>query len=133
MTPNHANSPEGEKVKAVALEDLAGFDREALIQHVVSDYGTDRSAVEPFEFICAYESVGSWGCDSSSFFLLKRDGKLFEVNGSHCSCYGFEDQWKPEETSKDALLRRSYIGLGGYDNHPEENRKAILDAIEATP
>ena len=42
----------------------------------------------------------------SALVVYERDGKLFEVNGSHCSCYGLEEQWKPEETSAEALGMR---------------------------
>lgn len=34
--------------------------------------------------------------------VLFRDaatGKLYEVHGSHCSCYGLEDQWEPQEVT----------------------------------
>lgn len=41
-----------------------------------------------------------------AFVLFSRDGKLFEVNGGHCSCYGLEGQWDPEETTKEALMKR---------------------------
>lgn len=41
-----------------------------------------------------------------AFVLFERGGVLFEVNGSHCSCYGLEGQWKPEETSWAALALR---------------------------
>ena len=34
-----------------------------------------------------------------AFVLFEQDGKLYEVNGSHCSCYGLEGQWDPEETT----------------------------------
>jgi len=37
--------------------------------------------------------------------LFKRGGKLYDVNGSHCSCFGLEDQWLPEETTVAALYR----------------------------
>src|SRR5690606_7447254 len=37
--------------------------------------------------------------DVSLFVFLGTDGKLYEVHGSHCSCYGFEEQWQPEETT----------------------------------
>lgn len=40
--------------------------------------------------------------------LYKRDGKLFEVNDSYCSCYGLEN-WVPEETSVDAVLMRESL------------------------
>lgn len=29
--------------------------------------------------------------------IFERGGKLYENYGSHCSCYGLEDQWQPEE------------------------------------
>lgn len=44
-----------------------------------------------------------------SAWVLFRDtnnGKLYEVHGSHCSCYGLEDQWSPEEANIDAVLMR---------------------------
>ena len=45
----------------------------------------------------------------SAFVLFERDGKLYEVNGSHCSCYGLEGQWEPEETSVAAVRMRKDI------------------------
>lgn len=41
-----------------------------------------------------------------AFVLTKIDGKLYEVHGSHCSCYGLENQWEPEPCSKEDLLFR---------------------------
>jgi hypothetical protein len=35
--------------------------------------------------------------------IFEKDGKLWEVNGSHCSCYGLEGQWQPEETTWEAI------------------------------
>lgn len=43
----------------------------------------------------------------SAFVIYEKDGKLYEVHGSHCSCYGLEDQWSPEETSWEAIGMRS--------------------------
>jgi len=53
----------------------------------------------------------------SAFVLFEKEGKLYEVNGSHCSCYGLGEssytggggtQWKPEETSWEALALRKW-------------------------
>lgn len=38
--------------------------------------------------------------------LYEKGGKLFEVNGGHCSCNGLEGQWSPEETTLEALYMR---------------------------
>lgn len=52
-------------------------------------------------------AVYDQGCyEGSAFVLFSRDGKLYEVNGSHCSCYGLETQFDPEETSVEALEHR---------------------------
>ena len=38
--------------------------------------------------------------------VYARDGVLYEVNGSHCSCNGLEGQWEPEATPRAALAMR---------------------------
>jgi len=54
------------------------------------------------------------GYDGSAFVLFRQDGELYEVHGSHCSCYGLEDQWKPEKTSIKALrLQNLSVYHGG--------------------
>jgi hypothetical protein len=51
---------------------------------------------------CQYEDY-----QGSAIVIFEKDGKLFEVYGSHCSCNGLEGQWEPEETSWEALKRRN--------------------------
>ena len=89
--------------------------------------------VEKYEILIAYESVGSWGCDSSSWFLLKEKatGKLFETHGSHCSCYGFEGQFEPEETTVEYLQSdKFYFYCGGYDDNGEQNKEAVFQYLK---
>jgi hypothetical protein len=45
--------------------------------------------------------------EGQALVVYERDGQLFEVNGSHCSCYGLEGQWTPELTSPAALAIRN--------------------------
>jgi hypothetical protein len=61
----------------------------------------------------------------SSFVLYEKDGKLYEVNASHCSCYGLEGQWEPEETSWAALAMRQFYGDGC------EGGKEAIEAMKA--
>lgn len=35
--------------------------------------------------------------DGSADVVFINDGKVYYVHGGHCSCYGLEDQWSPEE------------------------------------
>lgn len=59
----------------------------------------------------------------SAFVLYKKARKLYEVNGSHCSCYGLEDQWSPEETTKEALLHR--LDNGYFYGKTDELREVL--------
>lgn len=57
-----------------------------------------------------------------AFILFLKGGKLYEVNGSHCSCYGLEGQWEPEEVVLDELIHRTKKGyVCGYDHKSEDN------------
>lgn len=120
------------------LEDLKGMSQEQILKHLTDEYGNGNgSELENKEVLIAYESVGSWGCDSSSFFLLrdKTTGELYEVHGSHCSCFGFEGQLELERSSVDSLKYRNreadVFYPGGYDNDEVNNRKAIREFINA--
>lgn len=44
-----------------------------------------------------------------AFVLFRQGDKWFEVNGSHCSCMGLEDQWRPEEVVFAELIKRPAI------------------------
>lgn len=41
--------------------------------------------------------------DGWCIVLFRKNRKLYEVIGSHCSCYGLEGQWEPQETTVAAL------------------------------
>lgn len=53
--------------------------------------------------------------DGNAFVLFEKDGKLYEVVGGHCSCYGLEGQWEPVETTAKALrMRCETVEYGSY-------------------
>ena len=144
----------------ITLADLKGFSEEKVFEHLVENYSRrhewDEDCSDEFEMrkneeyrresseklaymeiLVAYESVGDWGCDSESFFLFKRktDGLLFELHGSHCSCYGFEGQLDLEETSLAALKYRAenanVFYAGGYDKDETENQRIVNEYIKS--
>ena len=76
------------------------------IVDVHKDFGIDDSDLRDGEVLVAmYEKEAYEG---TACVLFERDGRLYEVNASHCSCYGLEGQWSPEETSWDALQMRKF-------------------------
>lgn len=134
----------------LALEDLKEMSEAEVKEHIATGYGhgrgggfdsdgisdadtvTARDTLAGFDVLVAYESVGDYGCDSSSWFLLRErgTGKLVEFSGSHCSCFGFEGQFDPEETTLDYLSSdKFYVGIGGYDEKGPENEAAIKNHI----
>lgn len=65
---------------------------------------------EPDDFPSDDEIVVAWYdyglYDGRAFVLFRKDGKLFEVDAWHCSCYDVEGQWNPERTSVASLKMR---------------------------
>lgn len=90
-----------------------------------------------FEIIFGSYSYESWSGDA--FVLCRKDGQLYEVNGGHCSCYGLEGQWEPEETTLEAVLHRMNEGnLGGQGDcsgnvFADELRAVIAELQAADP
>lgn len=79
-------------------------------------------------------SYGAYSFEGYAFVLFRgNDGKYYEVNGSHCSCYGLEGQWEPEEVNLDELWHRVTVGTFGretYEGGPfNEELKEVLSSI----
>jgi len=73
-----------------------------------------------------FAAYGYANYSGDAFVLFEQNGKLYEVNGSHCSCYGLEDQWCTEETSLEALEFRIIDGTLGSDSYSENMFKTEL-------
>lgn len=64
--------------------------------------------------------------EGEAWVLFEQDDKLYEVNGSHCSCYGLEGQWQPEQVSLKELEHRLLNGTFGEDDWSDNNFKQEL-------
>ncbi|MCK4705875.1 MAG: hypothetical protein KAT90_10360 [Gammaproteobacteria bacterium] len=77
-----------------------------------------------------FASYGQDNYSGDAFVLFEEDGKLFEVNGGHCSCYGLEGQWEPESTTLESLKHRLTEGTMGKDNYSDnEFNKQLSEFI----
>ena len=119
-------------MKQLFLCDFENETNKCLIDRIVDEYKVDKEEVTKYHILIAYQSEGDWGCDSSSWFLLKdNDENLFEVSGGHCSCYGFEGQWEPQESSWAYLLSdKFYFNSGGYDDQRDLSKELIAKFIK---
>ena len=101
------------------------------IDDVIQEFQLDPKDVDNINILLAQYDYANY--EGYAFVLFERDGILYEVNGSHCSCYGLEGQWEPEETSVEALRHRMNNGnLGyGYDGNFGDDLQKILNQWEA--
>ena len=87
---------------------------------VQSEFETDTP--EPEEVIFARYTAEGYEGDAT---IIYRNGdKYYYVSGSHCSCYGLEGQFEPEEYTAETL--RAGLERGWME---EAERNLILDRI----
>ena len=70
----------------------------------------------------------------TAFVLFRQNGILYEVNGGHCSCYGLEGQWEPEEVVLAELRKRPHIFGYVTEDSPqaEQDIEAAIKAVVAS-
>jgi hypothetical protein len=88
------------------------------------DYNGDDFPTDDQILFAAY---GGGSYDGIAKVIFEKDGKVYEVNASHCSCYGLEDQWSPEETSWEAMKKYK---LDSYD-YGDDGVNAYKELMEA--
>lgn len=58
-----------------------------------------ETSAEGFQLIAAAENLGDHD-ESLRLLLLKTaSGQPYTIYGGHCSCHGFEGQWKPQRVT----------------------------------
>lgn len=76
-------------------------------------------------FVACYEYEDYSG---SAWVLYAKGKTLYEVHGSHCSCFGLEEQWTPEDTTIEALAHR--VKHGDLDARTAGNGRRVLRAVK---
>ena len=90
-----------------------------------------QGSLDGAQVIAAVYATGSY--EGDAMIVFRRDGKLYEVHCSHCSCNGL-DVWSPEETTYEALTDRLEKTTGyDVDRYGEDFssalRKGLLDEM----
>lgn len=94
------------------------------VEDVIREYAAPADALKGATVHLAWYGYGDY-C-GSSLVVFEKDGKLFEVNGSHCSCNGLEDQWSPEETLWEALAMRDLSGEEESSNEAQAELQRLV-------
>ncbi len=75
---------------------------------IASNFDIHLDVLKDVEILVAVYEPGDY--EGYAWVLFMKDGKLYEVHASHCSCNHLEDQWDPEETSWEAIDKRRSEG-----------------------
>ncbi|WP_145052586.1 hypothetical protein [Paenibacillus xylanexedens] len=102
------------------------------IENIAGQFEIPLSVVEAYEVLLASYTYENY--EGDAFLLLRQNGTLYEVNGSHCSCYGLEGQWSTEDTTIAALQHRldaGYMGRYYWDksNLYADELQELLNAL----
>ena len=93
------------------------------VEDVWNEFSITKEDVKDREIVFAFYEQGSY--DGSAQVLIYRKKKLYEISSSHCSCYGLEGTWAPQEVTWEQLAMRKF----GYYPEDKETRAALLELI----
>lgn len=112
-----------ENTNRLFLSELEGLTEEQVIEQVACEFSVQKELVSCYEFYIA--SIEFDYYDGNAYFLMKHreTGDFYEVEGGHCSCYGFEDQWEPKIAPKAYLGSDKYSP--GYSCHKEVMKQFV--------
>lgn len=119
------------KLEEILLQEPVFLNNWSSREDVVSDYSEYSWSSEEEKRIeingnILFASYGSANYSGDAFVLYERDGELFEVGGSHCSCYGLEGQWSPDGVTIEELEHRLVKGQLGEDDYSGNTFKKEL-------
>jgi hypothetical protein len=82
-----------------------------------------------------FASYGTDNYSGDAWVMFEKDGRLYEVSASHCSCYGCEGQWEPTEIVLSELQNRlsvenDYFGKDSYSDN--EFAKELINFLGIT-
>lgn len=104
------------------------FESWAQVRENFNGYGSDTVAVavavpdkEPRFVFAIYDTPPYEGYAD---VLFSEDGKeIFHASGSHCSCFGLEGQWKPEQMPVEAIIKEADSSWGCLSKFSEEVKR----------
>ncbi len=96
---------------------------------VLSQFNADESLYGLDKVVPVFAVYTQEHYEGSAAVIFVQDGKFWFVSGSHCSCFGLEDQWGPEEMPLEALNQLVDTGATYYWGGYEKEVKASLETI----
>lgn len=95
-------------------------------KNILEEFQAPSDALDGCEVLYASYNYGCY--EGDALVIYRKDDKLYEVNGGHCSCYGLEGQWQPEETFPEALKKKS-LDFCDNEQKQEEAFKQFVEQL----
>jgi hypothetical protein len=95
------------------------------VEDICREFQTDADELKGAKVYAAMYRYEDYS--GSAMVLFEKDGKLFSVHGGHCSCYGLEGQWKPEEETWANILH--WLDKGTMYNEFSDELRAHLRRV----
>ena len=108
------------------LGDLENYSNEEALEHLKNIFGL-TTELDNYEILVASIDDGGYGGYSYMLLFDNSSGSYYENIASHCSCYGFEDGFNPQETSIEYILSDSF-SISDY--YGKGNSAKIKDYIK---
>lgn len=91
----------------------------------------EEEVAEPDEVLLAMYDID--GYEGSADVIYRNGDQYYWVRGSHCSCYGLEGQFDPEEYSAELLVAALQRGRHFYwaGDHADAIRDEVIDRVHA--
>lgn len=81
-----------------------GFDDWKNVSEQFGKYGSPEQIGDEPEYVFAWYNQDGYEGNAGVIYSYDKEN-FFIVSGSHCSCYGLEDQWDPTEQSLEVVKR----------------------------
>jgi hypothetical protein len=108
----------------LTFHELENYTHDEILEHIKDEWEATSEQLDGVKIIvAAVEDIT--GYEQSASFVFEKGGLLYLVNGSHCSCHGFEGQWEPDELALDYLHSKHFY-LQGLNSEEEEQAKMYL-------
>lgn len=106
------------------------------LNDIVSNFNITNQKVD--DMVVLFAAYNFEYYDGFALVIYVQNGKFYIVEGSHCSCFGLEDQWNPDEMPIEALLHMADKGLGMLNDYKSEFKDSLrivqeLGLVEVDP
>lgn len=81
---------------------------------------------EPEEVL--YADYDTPGYEGDARVVYRNGDVYYYVNAGHCSCYGLEDQFNPDEYTKDDLL--AYLEKQASNSYSSMEKKMAIEVLK---